>query len=107
MDDPNFALQTLLDRAAIHDLHVRYFQGIDRSDQAGVRRCFTDNVEARYHGRAAVSGIDALIASIAIWPNHASGELKISTHFMGNLVYRRVERDIAETEVSTLVCLVQ
>ena len=69
----NAAVQMLLDRAAIHDLHVRYFGAIDAGDQATVRRCFTTDVTARYHGRAPVHGIDALIASIAIWLNHASG----------------------------------
>jgi hypothetical protein len=101
------ALQTLQDRAAIHDLHVRYFQGIDASDRMQVRSCFTADIEAHYHGRPSVRGIDALIESIAIWSKHASGELKISTHFMGNLIYKRLEADVAETEINALVFLVQ
>ena len=99
-------VQMLLDRAAIHDLHVRYFSAIDAGDQSEVRRCFATDVEARYHGRAPVYGIDALMGSIAIWPKHASGELKISTHFMGNLIFRRVDRDAAETELNQFSFLV-
>ena len=30
-------IQTLLDRAAIHDVLSRYFQGLDRGDQDQVR----------------------------------------------------------------------
>ena len=98
--------QTLIDRAAIHDLHARYYQAIDLSDQAQVRRCFTDDVVAHYHGRPSVRGIDALIESIPAWPKQQSGEWKISTHFMGNLVYKHVGRDAAETEVNAFAFLV-
>ena len=106
MTSPQQGIQYLLDRAAIHDLHVRYFQAIDLSSQPQVRTCFTPDVIAHYHGRASVRGIDALIASIPAWPKQASGEWKISTHFMGNLNYKMIDGDVAETEVNAFAFLV-
>ena len=53
-------MRRLIDRAAIHDVHVRYFRGIDAADKAQVRRCFTDDVRASYDARASVDGIEAV-----------------------------------------------
>ena len=59
-------IQYLLDRAAIHDLHVRYFQGIDLGKQDQVRSGFTEDIQAHYHGRRPfVRGIDAVIRVFA------------------------------------------
>jgi hypothetical protein len=98
--------QYLLDRAAIHDLHVRYFEGVDTGDKERVRRCFASDVVAHYHGRATVHGVDALIESQPCWPKQASGEWKISTHFMGNLNFKLLDREVAETETHAFAFLV-
>ena len=105
--------QYLLDRAAIQDLHARYFQGLDRSDPGQVRSCFTDDVIAHYDGRSAlrphgepVHGIDALIDSIITFKRQQSGEWKITTHFMGNLNIDFLEGNVAETETYAIAFLV-
>lgn len=51
-------IQRLVDRAAIHDLHVRYFQGIDAADRDQVRSCFTADVRADYDRRRFVQSLD-------------------------------------------------
>ena len=42
-------LRMLLDRAAIHDVLNRYYQGIDQGDAGMVRRCFTEDKIGRAH----------------------------------------------------------
>ena len=104
----------LLDRAAIHDLHARYFRGLDRDEPDQVRSCFTENVIANYDGRsglrpggqAATVGIDALMDSIITFKRQKTGEWKITTHFMGNLNIDLLEGDVAETEVNAIAFLV-
>ena len=105
--------QYLLDRAAIHDLHARYFQGLDRSKPEQVRSCFTQDVLAHYDGRSAlrpsgepVAGIDALMDSIITFKRQQSGEWKITTHFMGSINIDFIEGDLAETETYALAFLV-
>jgi hypothetical protein len=105
--------QYLMDRAAIHDLHARYFQGLDRSNPDQVRSCFTADVQAHYDGRSALrpdgapsQGIDALMNSIITFKRQQSGEWKITTHFMGNLNINYLEGDVAETETNALAFLV-
>ena len=78
-------IQRLLDRAAIRDVLVRYFQGIDAANPDRVRSCFTDDVRAAYDRRTFVDGIDALMGSILAFKKMASGQWKATTHFMGNL----------------------
>jgi hypothetical protein len=99
-------LQRLLDRAAIHDLLVRYFQGIDAADPQQVRSCFTEDVRAGYDGRTSVNGIDALMGSFRAFRNRASGQWKATTHFMGNLSFKLLREDSAETEAYAFACLV-
>ena len=105
--------QYLLDRAAIHDLHARYFQGLDRGKPDQVRSCFTEDVQAHYDGRSAlrpggdpVQGIDALMNSIITFRHQQTGEWKITTHFMGNLNINFLAGDVAETETNALAFLV-
>jgi len=98
-------LQRLLDRAAIHDVHVRYFQGIDAAHREQVRSCFTDDVRADYDGRKFVEGIEALMGSFLAFKNKASGAWKATTHFMGNLSYISLHDDVAETEICAFACL--
>jgi hypothetical protein len=99
-------LQRLLDRAAIHDVLVRYFQGIDAANPEQVRSCFTDDVRAAYDGRTFVDGIDALMGSFLAFKNKASGEWKATTHFMGNLSYKVLRDEVAETETCAFAFLV-
>ena len=100
-------IQHLADRAAIHDLLTRYFQGLDRSDPAQVRSCFTADVQARYDKRTPTRGIDELIGSLQNFNKLRDETMKITTHFMGNLVFSRIEGDQAETETNALALLVE
>ena len=99
-------LQRLLDRAAIHDLHTRYFSGADSADREIVRACFTDDVIAQYEGRPSARGIDALLDQIALFRNLEDGACRISTHFMGNLRFKSLTELTAETEINAFAFLV-
>ncbi|MDR6858777.1 nuclear transport factor 2 family protein [Variovorax guangxiensis] len=98
--------EDLHDRAAIHDVLMRYFNAADRGQKDVVRSCFTDDVWAQYEGRPAVRGVDALIAQIALFDNLATGACRTSTHFAGNLVFKELARDHAETENNVFAFLV-
>jgi len=100
-------IQHLLDRAAIQDLLARYFQGLDRADPGQVRSCFTDDVEAHYDQRTPTRGIEALIGSLQNFNKLRDGSMKITTHFMGNLNFTRLEGDMAETEMNAVAFLVE
>jgi hypothetical protein len=106
MDQHSFEIQRLIDRAAIQDLLMRYFRGIDSADPEQVRGCFTDDVRAAYDGRTFVDGIDALMSSFLAFRNKASGQWIATTHFMGNLSYLQLDGDIAETETYAIAFLV-
>jgi hypothetical protein len=99
-------IQYLLDRAAIHDVLTRYYQGIDQGKQDQVRSCFTEDVRAKYDERPPTQGIAALMDSIAAFRKQLSGEWKVTTHLMGNLNFNSLQGDIAETETNALACLV-
>ncbi len=99
-------LQTLLDRAAIHDVLSRYYQGLDQGNQDQVRRCFTEDVRAKFDDRPLAVGIDAVMEGFTVFRNHQSGAWKITTHFMGNLNYNLLEGDVAETETNAIAFLV-
>lgn len=100
-------IRHLLDRAAIHDLHTRYFQGLDRGDAGQVRGCFTGDVHAHYDKRTPTRGLDALIDSLQNFNKLRDETMKITTHFMGNLNFGRLEGDAAETETNALALLVE
>ena len=106
-------VRRLVDRAAIQDLHARYFGGLDACDSAQVRSCFTEDVRARYDGRSplrpdgkATSGIEELMDLIVTFLRLRSGEWKVTTHFMGKLVIELVGVDAARTEVQALAFIV-
>lgn len=100
-------IRHLLDRAEIHDLLAQYFQGLDQGRPDVVRACFTDDVRAKYDGRPAAHGIEAVMNALAgFFQRHASGECKIATHFMGNLNFNMLEDDVAETETNAFAFLV-
>ena len=100
-------IQSLIDRAAIHDLLTRYFQGLDRGSPEQVRSCFTADVRAHYDKRTPTRGIGALMDSLANFNKLQEETMKITTHFMGNLSFSRLEGDVAETETYALALLVE
>ena len=99
-------IQTLLDRAAIHDVLNRYYQGLDQGKPDQVRRCFTDDVVAKFDDRPLVRGVDALMDNFYVFKGQQSGEWKITTHFMGNLNFNSLQGDVAETETNAIAFLV-
>ncbi|HTD89533.1 MAG TPA: nuclear transport factor 2 family protein, partial [Burkholderiales bacterium] len=100
-------MQYLLDRTAIQEVLTRYYQGLDRGLPDQVRSCFTDDIKAYYDGRDPVTGIDAMMNSLNTFTRLAAGELKATTHFMGNLNINRLEGDAAETETYAIAYLVR
>src|SRR5688572_31313882 len=95
-------IQYLIDRAAIQDLLTRYFQGLDRGSAEQVRGCFTADVRAHYDKRTPTRGIEALLDSLQNFNRLRDESMKITTHFMGNLSFSRLEGDMAETETNAL-----
>lgn len=100
-------IQYLIDRAALHDLLARYFQGLDRGNPEQVRSCFTADVQAHYDKRTPTRGIEELIDSLQNFNKLREETMKITTHFMGNLNISRLEGDAAETETNALALLVE
>ena len=100
-------MQYVIDRCAIQDLLARYFQGIDRSDPAQVRSCFTDDVQAHYDQRLPTKGIEAFMASLQNFNKLRAGTMRITTHFMGNFTLNRLQGDTAETETNAIAFLVE
>ncbi len=100
-------IQSLLDRAAIHDLLTRYFQGLDRSDPAQVRGCFTEDIRAHYDKRTPTRGLDEMMKSLENFNKLRDGRMRITNHFMGNLHFSLLEGDVAETEANAIAFLVE
>ena len=105
--DVSSTVQYLADRAAIQEVLVRYFQGLDRCDREQVRSCFTDDVHVHYDKRAPVSGIEAVMAHFRTFGRMERGEMKVTTHFMGNLNVKYIRDDVAETEMNAIAFLVE
>ncbi len=101
MANPKIDNQFLLDYAAIRDIQERYFMAVDRGDVQGVRDCFTDDVHATYHLKPVMLGLDAMMDQtiLPFFGRLKSGEVKVSTHFMGNFRLERLAGDVAECEV--------
>lgn len=100
------AIQMLLDRAAIHDVLNRYYQGIDQGDADKVRRCFSEDIVAKFDDRPLVRGLNALMDNFFVFKAQQSGDWKITTHFMGNLNFNVLDGDVAETETNAIAFLV-
>lgn len=100
-------IQYLIDRAALHDLLARYFQGLDRGNPEQVRSCFTADVQAHYDKRTPTRGIEELMDRFQNFNKLREETMKITTHFMGNLNISRLEGDAAETETNALALLVE
>ena len=97
----------LMDRAAIQDLMARYFSGLDRCDAAQVRSCFTDDVRSHYDHRPPSKGIEELMSGFRTFKRMAEGKMKVTTHFMGNLIVKSIDGDVAETETNAIAFLVE
>ena len=85
-------VQDLLDRAAIHDVLVRYAQSVDRRDPALMAACFTPDAHADYGYFAGdpPTFVDAIIKGVS---RYAS-----TMHFFGNqLVELAGDRASVET----------
>jgi len=100
-------IQYLMDRAAIQDLLARYFQGLDRGSPEQVRSCFTDDIQAHYDQRHPTRGIEELINSLQNFNKLSAGQMRITTHFMGNLNIKSIQGDVAETETNAIAFLVE
>ena len=100
-------IQYLIDRAAIQDLLMRYFQGLDRCSPEQVRSCFTDDIQSHYDHRPPTRGIEELMAGFRTFKRMEEGKMKVTTHFMGNLNITLLEGDAAETETNALAFLVE
>ena len=107
MSQPRIDMQYVLDRTAIEAVLTRYYQGLDRGLPDQVRSCFTDDIKAYYDGREPIAGIEAMMNSLNTFRRLAAGELKGTTHFMGNLSINRLEGDVAETETYAIAYLVR
>ncbi|MBI4299677.1 MAG: nuclear transport factor 2 family protein [Chloroflexi bacterium] len=86
------AIQELFDRAAIHDVIMRYCHGIDQRDMDLVRSCYIPDAYDD-HGRFKGTGIDNIIAFFvaALKPYSAT------MHFIGNELIE-VHGDTADSE---------
>jgi len=105
--DASGRLQYLTDRAAIQEVLVRYFQGLDRCSQEQVRSCFTEDVHVHYDKRAPVNGIDEVMAHFRTFQRMEKGLMKVTTHFMGNLNIKHIRGDNAETELNAIAFMVE
>jgi 3-phenylpropionate/cinnamic acid dioxygenase small subunit len=85
------ALQTLLDRAAVHEVLLRYARGVDRRDIDLVASCFTP--EAAYDGALARGDIRQALARL----REAMDRYASTMHFLGNMVIE-VTGDHASSE---------
>lgn len=99
-------MQLLPDRLAIQDVLLGYFHGADSGNEALVRRCFTQDVQAHYDGRPPVSGLDTLMEQIPLFRNLASGACTICTHFVGNLRFCHLDATSSQTETYVLAFVV-
>jgi hypothetical protein len=93
----NAEVQKMLDRQAILDVHGRYLQGIDKGDFAQVRACFADDVKAQHHSGPLITDAETLMA--ALRKGSLIGDMRVMTHFMGNIVFEQLEADTALTEI--------
>ena len=67
----------------------------------------TEDIQAHYDERIPVRGIKAMMASMRTFKRMEAGEMKTTTHFMGNLNFIRLENDTAETETNAIAFLVR
>ena len=85
------ALQMLLDRAAVHDVLLRYARGVDCKDIDLVASCFTP--DAAYEGALARSDIRQALPRL----REAMDRYASTLHFLGNVTIE-VTGDRASSE---------
>ncbi|MBX3028070.1 nuclear transport factor 2 family protein [bacterium] len=86
------AVRALIDRAAIHDLIMRYARGVDRRDLAQVASCFA--ADAAYEGSLGSGGIDVVLAAL----RERMPRYRTTMHFLTNpLIEVRGDRASCET----------
>ncbi|MFN8640564.1 MAG: nuclear transport factor 2 family protein [Candidatus Binatia bacterium] len=90
------ALQSLLDRVAIHDLIMRYARGVDRRDLDLVASCFA--ADAAYDGALGTGGIDVVLAAL----RERMPRYRTTMHFLTNPLIA-VDGDSASCETYALV----
>lgn len=92
MDD----LRALLDRAAIHDLIMRYARGVDRRDLVQVAACFSE--DAAYEGSLGSGGIEVTLAAL----RERMPRYRTTMHFLTNPLVE-LAGDAATCETYALV----
>ena len=90
------AVQALIDRAAIHDLIMRYARGVDRRDLDLVAACFAP--DAAYEGSLGSGGIDVVLAAL----RERMPRYRTTMHFLTNPIVE-VDGDRASCETYALV----
>ena len=90
------AVQALIDRAAIHDLIMRYARGVDRRDLELVASCFA--ADAAYDGSLGSGGIDVVLAAL----RERMPRYRTTMHFLTNPLIE-VQGDRATCETYALV----
>jgi 3-phenylpropionate/cinnamic acid dioxygenase small subunit len=90
------AVQALIDRAAIHDLIMRYARGVDRRDLELVASCFAP--DAAYDGALGTGGIDVVLAAL----RERMPRYRTTMHFLTNPLIE-VQGDHASCETYALV----
>ena len=96
MSDHRDPLQELRDRAAIHDLLMRYARGVDRRDLALVASCFAP--DAAYHGGLGTGTIAVALAAL----RERLPRYQATMHFLGNQLID-LDGDTAHCETYGLV----
>jgi SnoaL-like domain len=84
-------LQTLIDQAAIKDLHLRYCRGVDRMDWDVVRACYHPDATDDHGGYS--GGIDGFM----LWVASALARFECTQHFTGNQLVE-VDGEVAWAE---------
>jgi SnoaL-like domain len=92
------SVQALSDRAAIHDLLLRYFRGCDRGDIELMKECFFDDAHVDYgfFYSGPVSGFIEAAESPA-----ALAAYERTLHFVGNILIE-LDGDTARSETYTI-----
>lgn len=85
-------LQELSDRAEIHDVLMRYFRGVDRTELELVRSCFHADAYSDY-GEPFRGGVDEFIEHLSTY----LPALNRTVHFAGNVLIE-LDGDTAQTE---------
>jgi 3-phenylpropionate/cinnamic acid dioxygenase small subunit len=91
MSPVDAAIRDLLDRAAIHDVLLRYARGVDRKDLDLVAACFTP--DASYEGALASGTIAQALGTL----RERMARYEATMHFIGNQLVE-VHGDTARSE---------